>query len=169
MIEVLLAATLVVVGVLAFTRSIVASIETTSTTSEAARANEAARQMLETLRGTDFDDVFALFNATGADDPGGADSAPGAAFAVAGLAPLANDADGLPGEIVFPAGATASELREDVDDLRLGMPRDLNGDGAVDANDHAADYELLPVLVRVEWRGANGPGRVELKTILADY
>jgi hypothetical protein len=34
------------------------------------------------------------------------------------------------------------------------MPRDLNGDGVVDALDHSVDRILLPVKVTVEWKPA---------------
>jgi hypothetical protein len=86
------------------------------------------------------------------------------------LSALDGDADGLPGEVIFPAVAgAAGQLREDAAMPELGMPRDLNGDGAVDANDHALDYTLLPVIVRVRWRTASGAGVYELKTMLAGF
>jgi hypothetical protein len=44
----------------------------------------------------------------------------------------------------------------------------MNADGASDANDHSADYLLLPVLVRVRWRGPAGTTQVELHTWLAE-
>jgi hypothetical protein len=57
-------------------------------------------------------------------------------------------------------------LREDVVDAALGMPRDLSGDGVVDGLNHAGDYSILPVRVRVEWSGARGDETFELETIL---
>ena len=51
---------------------------------------------------------------------------------------------------------------------QLGTPRDLNGDGDVDQEDHSGDYQLLPVVVRVRWAGSSGFERVELKSMLAD-
>ena len=51
----------------------------------------------------------------------------------------------------------------------MGMPRDLDGDGVIDALDHSGDYRLLPVLVRVAWRGSSGPAKLEFRTMLADY
>jgi hypothetical protein len=63
-----------------------------------------------------------------------------------------------------------SQLREDVDEPKLGMPQDLDGNGVVDGNNHATDYKLLPVLVRVRWRACDGTlGVVELKTCIANY
>jgi hypothetical protein len=66
------------------------------------------------------------------------------------------------------AGAP-SQLREDVVLPDLGMPRDLNGDGVVDASNHDVDYTLLPVLVRVRWRSASGTGQFELRTMIGNY
>ena len=51
-------------------------------------------------------------------------------------------------------------------DAQLGMPRDLNGDGAIDSENHAKDYLLLPVCIRIEWRGLTGDREYELHTVL---
>ena len=51
-------------------------------------------------------------------------------------------------------------------DASLGMPRDLNGDGVIDSEDHAGDYVLLPVKVRVNWRGITGDRSFEVCTVL---
>ena len=37
------------------------------------------------------------------------------------------------------------------------------------AANHAVDYKLPPVIVRVRWRGVGGSGTFELKTMLANY
>jgi type II secretory pathway pseudopilin PulG len=171
LIEVMLSATVMVVGLLGFLGVTVMAIDTSSANREADLATDAARQAIETMQAADFADAFRLFNADPADDPGGAGTAPGNAFAVAGLDPLPTDPDGTVGEIILPAVAVggSEELREDVQEAVLGMPRDLNGDGLQDALDHAADYGILPVLVRLEWRGATGAAAMEFKTLLAPY
>ena len=54
----------------------------------------------------------------------------------------------------------------------LGMPRDLNNDGIVDAQDHAHDCILLPVKVRLEWKskcGRHGKRSLEIYSMLANY
>lgn len=155
LLEILVALTLLVVGVLGFLQVIVGSVRTAETNREQTLAIQAARQMMERLQATPLDQVFATF------------SGAGSGFAVAGLDPRAGDADGLPGEIRFPEVAGA--LREDLVDPLLGTPRDLNGDGVLDALDHAADYRVLPVLVRVSWRGVAGNSRVELRTLLGGF
>ena len=131
---------------------------------ETARAIQEARSILEELRSQDFENVFSLYNADPADDPGGVGTAPGSGFVVNGLNVRPGDADGMIGEILFPE--TGGDLREDVVDVRLGMPRDLNGDSAVDAGDHGGDYELLPVLVRLEWTGVTGDRSLDMYTLL---
>jgi hypothetical protein len=61
---------------------------------------------------------------------------------------------------------TTGRLCEYVTDMGLGMPRDLNGDGAVDTADHSLDYVILPVRVRVTWQGVGGARTVETSTVL---
>ncbi|MBM3976393.1 MAG: type II secretion system protein [Planctomycetes bacterium] len=129
---------------------------------ENALAGEGARRMLETLRGQPFMDIYALYNADPSDDPGGAGTAPGSGFAIQGLEPLADDADGLPGEILFPT--QTPPLFENGTWLELGLPRDLDLDGVIDATDHSDDYQILPIEVRIRWRGVNGARSLSLYT-----
>lgn len=167
-VESAIALAVVVLALVGFSRAVISSVVTAEQQAEASLALEAARAVIETLQAATFEDVYALYNANQDDDPAGA---PGPSFAVEGLRPLDDDADGLVGEILFPTAGTGGglELREDVDDASLGMPRDLDGDGAIDSNDHSTDYALLPVLVRVRWRSSSGPARMELRTLLADF
>ena len=51
----------------------------------------------------------------------------------------------------------------------LGLPRDLNGDHQIDGADHSLDKRILPVLVRLRWRGPTGVSRMEFKTLVAPY
>jgi len=57
-------------------------------------------------------------------------------------------------------------LREDIEDPLLGLPRDLNGDGIIDSENHAKDFVVLPVRVRVRWRGVTGIRTVEVCSLL---
>jgi hypothetical protein len=59
-------------------------------------------------------------------------------------------------------------LRENAELPILGLPRDLNGDLIVDSSDHAADYLVLPAIVRIEWRGRLGPRQFEMSTMFVD-
>jgi hypothetical protein len=168
--EVIVATGVLLVGVLGFAQAIVAANISAQRTREADRATQAIREVLERIDAEAFADAFRRFNGDSSDDPGGAGTAPGAGFEVKGLQALADDVDGLPGEVIFPtASGSTAELREDQPSSELGMPRDLNGDGLLDAFNHAVDYKILPVIVRVRWRTATGPAQVDLKTLLANY
>ena len=159
------------VVLLGFTRMLLSSHMAASTGHEATLAKEAGRSMIEVLQAADFAQVFALYDATGQDDPGGANTAPGAGFAVRGLTAIEGDADGLPGEILFPVQAGApAVLREDLVLPNLfGELADLDADGNTDALDHSGDYRVLPVLVRVEWQSSGGNSRLEFRTVIGDF
>ena len=156
-------------GVLGYARTMVSLEHAQQRAKESGRALQAARAILERIDAEAFPEAFRRYNRLATDDPGGSGTAPGANFAVEGLSARADDADGLAGEVVFPTHPTQPGfLWEGLDDQRLGMPCFLNADG--DQNDLlATDYQILPVLVRVEWTSAAGPGRVELATILGNW
>ena len=118
---------------------------------ETSLALDAARDLSERLRDLDPARLFALYNEDPDDDPDGPGTAPGAHFAVNGLDPRPDDADGFVGHVEFPT--VGNQLREDVDDRDLGMPRDLDLDGVIDDLDHAANYRALPYRLVLEWRG----------------
>jgi prepilin-type N-terminal cleavage/methylation domain-containing protein len=164
LIEMSVAAVVLTVAVCGLSGSIVSSVALNRVNHETALAEAAVRGTMERITGSTFAETFARFNADPADDPGGAGTAPGATFAVTGLR---GDGGALPGRITFPVGAP-DVLREDVDDVALGMPRDLNGDGVVDAADHSGNYCLLPVRVTVTWRGVSGLRSLTVETLLCD-
>ncbi|MEQ1892119.1 MAG: hypothetical protein ABL998_06220 [Planctomycetota bacterium] len=163
-IEVLCATAVLMVAALAFSRAMVASMHLADSTRQQALASEAARRVLEEMQDATFADLIKLYNASTADDQVGVTS-PGATFVVEGLTPAADDADGIVGAVEFPT--TAGVLHENADRPDFGLPRDLDGSGAVDAADHTTDYALLPVRIVVRWRSNNGPMQVELKSLLA--
>ena len=133
---------------------------------ETSAAHFAARRALERMRDLSFEDVFAAFNEDPSDDPAFAGAA-GPGFAVAGLRPQAGDADGLAGRILFPVPpAGPLSLVENLDAPGFGLPLDLNGDGLLDGDDRSGDYTVLPVRIRVEWRGSSGNRFIELQTLL---
>lgn len=170
LIEVLCALTILLLSVLGFAQAITASARNAQATKERTLATEAARRMIEELEANVFPEVFWRYNDFANDDPGGAGTAQGAHFAVPALHLQNGDADGFVGDIVFPTRPNLpGALREDVVDAKLGTPRDLNADGLIDSVNHAGNYRILPVLVRVRWRGAAGNSQVELRTMLGDF
>ena len=157
-------------AVLCLAQAITASMSLSRENRETALALEAARRVAERIRSQPFAQVFAMYNSTDVDDPPGV--SPGPAFDVRGLEAAEGDADGFPGEIVLPETIGPGgevELREDLVDDGLGMPRDLDGLNGVDTTDHALDYQVLPLLVRVEWWSNGQNRRVELQTIVGNH
>jgi len=171
LLDAVIAITIMTVAVGGLCASVIASMQLARVNEEKATAVDAAHAMAERLQGMPFDEIFATYNSYGADDPGGPNTAPGNDFAVPALSAQDGDADGFAGRIEFQTGAGKPgkpSLREDLDDPGLGLPRDLNGDGAIDSLDHSGDYVLLPVRVRVSWRGAGGNQTTVLETLLVE-
>ena len=164
LVEVLVASGVLTIAVVGMAGAMLSSMALQRSESESTLARLGAQQVLETMQAVDYAEVWACYNASTADDAGLGTAARGATFVVQGLTPVEGDADGRCGTIEFPTVNGA--LREDVVDAALGMPMDLNADSAIDTADHASDYTLLPVRVRVDWRGPSGPQTYQLETIL---
>ena len=168
LVEVLVAAVVLVIGCLGLSAAISNSAQLLELNRERRLAHQAARAKLEEIASASFSEAFALYNPGRADDPVG--GAPGAGFQVEGLAAVAGDTDGLPGEVVFPTvGGLGLQLTESFVDGRWGMPRDLNADSGVSAGALAGPYTILPVRVRIRWRGATGERTLELDAALLDH
>lgn len=197
LIELMVVMSVMLVAVSIFYQMVISTNRLRVLNHENAVAVEAARAVIEQLRNEDFADVWKLYNPDPSDDPGGAGSAPGHRFEVADLEPLDSALDGCVGEIVFPSelveisgGAGAGklvgslvggggvlgavsvsqwQLREDFVDDELGMPRDLDGDSVVDDANHARNYLILPVRIRLEWEGVFGPRTLDLYTMIGEF
>jgi prepilin-type N-terminal cleavage/methylation domain-containing protein len=170
LLELMLAMTVLAVAFVAISRAMVGAMSLNRVNRESAIVQDGMREMIETLQGAaPFGEIFIRYNSDPGDDPL-LGLSPGDGFAVSGLDPVTGDPDGLVGEIVFPTLQTGMglELREDLPLPELGLPRDLDGDGDVDNEDHAGDYRLLPVIVRLRWQVGNGERVAEVRTILAD-
>lgn len=175
LVEVMIALVVIVLALQGFSRSIVSTMVAADVDAEVRRATEGGRQAMEQVKGANFRDIFALYN----DDPNDDDTvidiaglpAPGSNFDIPGLTAIDGDPDGLVGKITLPVVIDVmtgdAHLREDSNFTFMGLPRDLNGDGAIDDVNHIADYLILPVTVRVEWQGTGGPAYVEFKTLLS--
>jgi hypothetical protein len=66
----------------------------------------------------------------------------------------------------FPLDADGRTLREDLDAPELGLPRDLDGDGVIDSEDHSGDFRILPVVLELEWVSPSGPQTLRMSTVL---
>ena len=166
LLEVMLGIVVLVIAVGATMGAVKSFVTLEESNREIAQAHFAARTMIEEMQNVPFSQIFAAYNEDETDDPAGlVDTGPD--FAVPGLDPREGDADGMAGRILFPSSPGGpGVLREDVEDETFDLPKDLNADGALDSDDHADDYELLPVRVRIEWRGASGNRSVDLQTLL---
>ena len=165
LLEVSVVCVVMAVALIMLSGTIASTAQVAPQSTERFRAAEAAADVIEQMHGVDVDDVFRLFNANPADDPGGVGSAPGAAFDVEGFSPIAGDPDGRVGRILIPE--LDGRLSEVVENPLLGVPRDLNADMEIDDLDHAADWVILPVVVRIEWSGANGERNIDVPTMFA--
>ena len=151
MLDVTIAAALLAIAITSLMSLIFSSLQLSRVDRETTIAHQAMRRATEEMQMVVFEGAFANFSA----NPN---------FAVTGLTPQVGDADGMVGQILFPT--VAGTLREDVVDVGLGMPRDLNGDGIVDGVGHDNDYVVLPVRVRLSWTGVSGNRTVELTTMM---
>lgn len=71
---------------------------------------------------------------------------------------------GLPTTLDLAGNET---LREDTVAPEYGLPCDLNGDGVIDNKNHAADYKILPLVIRLDWPTADGGTRtVTFSTVI---
>jgi hypothetical protein len=159
-------------GVLMFSQTVVGGIGSHRSVRERSVALGALESTIERLRSEPFGTLFARYNRTANDDPGGAGTGPGPHFEVLGLDPAADDEDGMAGEILFPVSdvpGDAGVLREDLPNARFGLPYDLDYDGDIASDSVASSYRLLPVLVRVRWRGEKGAQQVEVATWLSNH
>jgi hypothetical protein len=166
LVELVVSITVLTFAICAATSTVITTGSLNQLNHETEIARRAAEDEIEVLRNANFLTVFATYDADPSDDPGGAGTAPGNMFSVPGLTARAGAPGGKAGRIYFPS--TGPALRENVVDATLGMPRDLNADGAIDAGNHFADYVVLPVRVRIEWTGKSGPRALELTTLLSE-
>jgi len=164
LVELLVVVTIMTLALGEVTRSMLTISKLEPISRESDLALQAAATQIDTMRALPFATLFSRFNSNPADDPGAAGTAPGNSFSVTGLDVRVGDIDGMTGRIEFPVAGL--ELREDVDDVELGLPRDLNLDGMTDALDHANDYAILPVRIVIEWSSNGRDRQIQLMTTM---
>lgn len=163
--EVMVALVVLTVSSYMLTSTIASTLSETAAKRERAAAADAARNVLESMRSQPIGQLFALYDHATSDDPAGPGTAPGPHFDVEGLEPAVDDPDGHVGEVLLPA--TGPPLVESAVSPSLGLPRDLDGDHAIDANDHSTNYLVLPVGVRVTWKSRAGKQTLVLYTLFS--
>lgn len=176
LLEVIIAGPIILIAGLILISTMTAASNGQANGLERARAIETLRSVVEKMRNEDFEDVLSLYNADPFDDPGGPGTAPGQEFWIDAAPGLEAPGGGPPGRVRLPlvdvsedAVLPVWELREDMVDERLGMPRDLDGNGGIDDIDHSTDFRILPVIVEVEWTSELGPRSLSIFTLLTDF
>jgi hypothetical protein len=161
MIEALIVLASVTITILGILTAHVTAAQLNRTNHETAIASETVRSRMEQVSAADVAQVITLYDTNAANDPGGSGTAPGATFTVASLSA---NSSGQAGSVEMPIAS--GQLREDTNNPNLGMPKDLNGDGTIDSLDHSADWKILPICVRLRWKGVNGDRDLRLATVL---
>jgi hypothetical protein len=164
-VELVFAGAVLAVAACGLSMVLVTSMGTATVNRETTQARAAAKQMIEQIQNIPAGDVFATFNGVSEDDPLGVGTAPGGLFMIE-TKPATVQVSNMTGEILFPGSGKTGVLREDIEDPELGLPADLNGDGVIDSENHANDYLLLPVRIRVRWRGIAGERTFEMCSVL---
>ncbi len=164
MIELMVSVGVLMVGMLGLSAAMIGSLNLNDVNRQSSIATQAARSVLENMRSEGFATLFRRYNATNTDDVG---TSPGSNFGVTGLEPLANDADGMVGEIIFPTAANQPAVLSEVagNDFPL-IGRDLNQNGDATDGDVTGDYVLLPVTIRIRWRGVGGEKSMQFTSML---
>lgn len=154
LVETMVALSVTAVGTLTAASVLLTSMKLDRANREEAAAFSAVRAQVETIRAADFSRVLDLYDSNTANDPGGTGTAPGTTFWNTTLAKLGSQTT-VTRQVILPLN-DAGQMREDLNLPELGLPADLNGDGAVDAADHRTDYVIVPFAVRITWTGQNG-------------
>ena len=48
-------------------------------------------------------------------------------------------------------------------------PKTTNGDIVVDDEDHAGDYTIMPIIVRLRWQGRHGARELRMPSVLSEF
>ncbi|MEZ6015366.1 MAG: type II secretion system protein [Planctomycetota bacterium] len=152
LIEVVITAAVLFIGLLAMT--------STSWVVHSLRGTYADKQLAHQGMQGVIEDLYALSESARDSEDGwattilerfGVGGAPGPTFNLRGLDPWPGEA--TVGRVTIVTDETQTDAGLGA---TLGMPRDLNGDSAVNDVDVSDDAVLLPVIVELRWRGEAG-------------
>jgi prepilin-type N-terminal cleavage/methylation domain-containing protein len=165
LIEVLVTASVLLIGLLAMTSTSVVVNSLRKSSADRSIAQAAIQAIVEDLHasareaGTEpvnwANDILAVYG------PGGI---PGDTFPVEGLEPWPGEANVATVALITDETTTDAGLQ-----VAAGMPRDLDGDGAASNTDVSATASLLPAIVRLRWRGDAGQQEITQVVYLLRY
>lgn len=165
LIEVLVTASVLLIGLLAMTSTSVVVNSLRRSASDQQTAQGALQAIVEdlhaTARASDDDPLNWTNEILNVYGPGGM---PGDEFDVPGLEPWAGEPTVATVQLVTNETTTDAALG-----AAAGMPRDLNGDGAADSVDVRSTASLLPVIVRLRWTGSAGQQQLSQVIYLLRY
>lgn len=165
LIDVLVALTIFSISAAGFLGVALSSLSLKKENENLAAANAMTRMVFEEMRSQDFDLLFALFNDDPKDDPVGI-AAPGSRFTRQNFYRAFGTATQKYGTVNTQGVGNNVADMESVEAVISFPSRDLDGDGAVDVQDLTAGYELLPVMVQINWVVNGRPHQTQVQTIL---
>jgi len=169
LIEFVIAASILMIGALAFLQLFAAATELNGANREGAVAREEARRALTRLAAFEpREALFAFHNDDPLDDPVGSplDGFTLSGFEVEGLSPRADDADGLVGRVIFPIDPITGAIHPDFQSSDFSVAPALIGAG-VSEEVSAAYGTLLPIAVRLEWQHKGRPVQHQVITLVS--
>jgi Tfp pilus assembly protein PilV len=171
LVEVLIATVILAVAIFGHAASVLAAHRLNKTTEDSGIAALTLGRFVERLRADpDWPGLYARLRAISTESTGdttlsklGADSSltcyPATTYYSDFTVPAALGTTRFLVQVPSTTVSGVPALRESASAPRYGLPYDMNGDGAVDANSRNTDYVKLPVVVRIRWSRANGEAR----------
>lgn len=150
LIEILVVITVMAMALLAAAGTTLGTEMLRRTTGEKQVALDALRNEVDRLQGLGVQGVLDEFNGLGTNVRD---------FSVRGL----DRSGALAGRVEI---ITDETLTEQEVGAPIGMPRDLDGDGLADNPDTSTSAVMLPVIVRLTWRGTTGTRSVRTVVVL---
>ena len=149
LLEATVSLTILAVALLTLWGTMLSGTRTIAAAEERKLALNAAQGKLEELKSHSLAQLIASYGPSGSE---------GDTFLVEAID---DDADQAQGQIIFYTDETDTENGEG-----LGFPMDLNGDGDAMDTDVSTGFNLLPVKIRVTWKGALGTQFVDVNSLL---
>ena len=149
LVEAAVSLTILAVALLTLWGTMISGARTITAAQERKLALTTAQGKLEELKSRSLDQLIAIYG------PGGSE---GDTF----LVPcIDDDADQALGQIIFYTDEADTEHG-----AALGFPMDLNGDGDALDRDVSSGFNLLPMRIRVTWKGALGTQFIDVTSLL---